>query len=41
MTWDRIPQGIIDKATNQWKTQLHAYVGLECKGTSLGTPTVI
>jgi len=25
-TWDRIPQGIIDKATDQWQTRLRACV---------------
>ena len=25
-TWDRIPQGIIDEAIDQWQTRLHACV---------------
>ena len=25
-TWDRIPQGIVDEAVDQWQTRLHACV---------------
>ena len=28
-TWDRIPDGIIDEATDQWQTRLHACVQLK------------
>jgi len=34
-TLDYIPQGIIDKATDQWQTRLRAYV--KAKGVTLNT----